>query len=185
MKKIGMIVGVLAMSSWALAKDVQESARIEFNIKVNQVYQLGADKTYSSSVASSVSNLRISGTSEDGQSLDYASGDIATTGSSNSQIKIIDEQTIEMLDLKTGKSHRLEASISDKEISVSSEQMKLALEDSMQKQGQSLVTSMRLESADSKAEYNLQVSAMNCQKGDKKLSCELSAGLVLSIVKIQ
>lgn len=182
MKKTIVAFGMMLVSSMAFAQEGKDALRIEIGVKINQVYKQTSADTYKSEVANTLTNLKISGSSAAGEKLDLATGDVPATQASASEIRLIDGASMEMKDLKKGTTQVLSASVSDNLIVVSSEQIGQSLAAELKKQGQDLVNSMSLETAEGKMNYSLNVSDMVCTKAEKALSCGLSANLVLDVV---
>ena len=182
MKKVVIALGMVVFSASTFAQAGQDALRIEIGVKVNQVYKQSSADTYKSEVANTLGNLKISGSSAAGEKVDYATGDVPETTASPSEIRILDANTLELKDLKKGTSQVLKASISGQSIVVSSAQIGQSVAAELKKQGQDLVNSMSLETAEAKLNYSLNVSDMTCLKADKNLTCDVSAQLVLDVV---
>ncbi len=174
-------IGIFAMSSLSFAGEAKDSVRIDLGLKMNQIYRNDGNGVFKSSVAEAIVNLKISGVSKSGEVIDYSSGDVSQAGESQSEIRLIDGQTIQLTDLKKGTIRNMKASISADSIVISSDEISQAIEADLKKQGDGLIKAMSLETDDGKLDYEAVVSDMSCSRTAKLLDCDLSATLVLKV----
>ncbi len=176
------IVAGMLMSSMAQAQEAQDHLLLTINVSVNQAYTQTSENIFKSEKSTSVTRLKITGTSKSGENINYDTGDIKKDQFSFSEIRLLGGDSLEMVDSIKGTTTSMKAQISQEVIRVSSADVGTSLAAELKKQGQDMVQRLRVESGDTKVDYTLDVSDLTCARSAQALSCDLSAQLVLDVI---
>lgn len=177
--KIWIVAGVLSLSSLAQAQEARDHLLISLDVKINEVYNREFDGIFKSHKSTGETNLKINGTTKQGENINYDSGPVKNERISLSELRIVGDNQIEIKDSVKGTTRLFKAEIREDLIRVSSEEVGSAVAADLKKQGQDLVKKLSLENNEGNVNYQFDISDMTCARTAQVLSCDLSAQLLL------